>query len=257
MALSTVILYALVATIVSRWCNPFFGMFNQQNVPYLMSWVLGAFFGDWRMGLVIGAAVTTLNMAPVVVGGVASMMLWDAAVLCVALVMGAGMELEMAFAIAAPVAVLGNALTNIMFVVLYDGITDPLTARAAKRGDIRQVILVPSAVKWGLNIIWTFTWYVIMVYFGTRAAEALVSAVPSWVITGFVVGGKLLPAVGFGLFLASMGKKKFIPFFIMGVYMSEYLGLSTLKIAVMAVCIGFIYILLEKGRRDSALEGGN
>ena len=96
-----------------------------------------------------------------------------------------------------------------------------------------------------------------MVYFGTRAADALVNAMPDWIISGFVAGGKLLPAVGFGLFLAAMGKRKFIPFFIIGVYANLYLGLSTMKIAVMAACIGFIFVLLEKGKRDGVLEGGN
>ena len=70
-------------------------------------------------------------------------------------------------------------------------------------------------------------------------------------------GVQHLPAVGFGLFLAAMGKRKFIPFFIIGVYANLYLGLSTMKIAVMAACIGFIFVLLEKGKRDGVLEGGN
>ncbi len=257
MDIQTTLIYVLVATFLSRWCNPFIGMFNQQNVPYLLSWALGLVFGDWKTGLIIGAAVTTLNMAPVIVGGVASMMLWDAAVLCVALVLGTGMELGMAFAIAAPVAVLGNALTNVMFVALYDSITDPMTIRSLKKGNIKGVILSPSVFKWCLNVVWTFTWYFIMVYFGTRAADALVNAMPDWIISGFVAGGKLLPAVGFGLFLAAMGKRKFIPFFIIGVYANLYLGLSTMKIAVMAACIGFIFVLLEKGKRDGVLEGGN
>jgi len=256
MDIKMTIIYVLVATFLCRWCNPFIGMFNQQNVPYLLSWALGLVFGDWKTGLIVGAAVTTLNMAPVIVGGVASMMLWDAAVLCVALVLGTGMQLEMAFAIAAPVAVLGNALTNIMFVVLYDGITDQLTLHNLKKGNIKGVILAPSVIKYGLNFIWTFTWYFIMVYFGTRAADALVNAMPGWILSGFVAGGKLLPAVGFGLFLTSMGKKKFIPFFIIGAYANLYLGLSSIKIAVMAACIGFIYVLLEKGKRDGLMEGG-
>ena len=77
---------------------------------------------------------------------------------------------------------------------------------------------------------------------------------PGWLVSGFAAGGKLLPAVGFGLFLAAMGKKKFIPFFIIGAYMALYLGLSTVMIAVLAGCVGSIYVLLEKSGDRQAEE---
>ena len=126
MDVQTTIIYCVVAALLCRYCCPLFGMFNQLNLPYMLSWILGMVLGDWRTGLIVGAVITTLNMAPVVIGAVQTMNLWDAAVLCVALVVGQGMDIEVAFAIAAPMAVLGNALTNIQTVILYDGITDQL-----------------------------------------------------------------------------------------------------------------------------------
>lgn len=251
------IIYALAAALLCRSCNPLFGMFNQLNVPYLLSWILGMILGDWKVGLIVGAAVTTLNMAPVVIGAVSTMNLWDAAVLCVALVLGNNMSIEVAFAVAAPMAVLGNALSNIMMIVLYDGISDQMTLRAVKSGNIKGAILAPSMLKWTIAFVWNFTWYFILVYFGTRAADVIINAMPGWIISGFVAGGKLLPAVGFGLFLAAMGKKKFIPFFIIGAYCKLYIGLSSIQIAVMSVCIAFIFVLLEKSESSAMLERRN
>ena len=144
MDVQTTIIYCVVAALLCRYCCPLFGMFNQLNLPYMLSWILGMVLGDWRTGLIVGAVITTLNMAPVVIGAVQTMNLWDAAVLCVALVVGQGMDIEVAFAIAAPMAVLGNALTNIQTVILYDGITDQLTLRAVRNGNPKQAVLVES-----------------------------------------------------------------------------------------------------------------
>lgn len=254
MSVETTLLYCFVAVLLSRYCCPLFGMFNQLNLPYMLSWILGAVLGDWRTGLIIGAMVTTLNMAPVVIGAVHTMSLWDAAVLMVALVVGEGMDMEIAFAIAAPMAVLGNALVNLQAVILYDGIADNLALKAVRKGDVKGVIRAQTVYRYLLSFVWLFVWYFILVYVGSRAADALVSAMPGWLVSGFAAGGKLLPAVGFGLFLAAMGKKKFIPFFIIGAYLSLYFGLSTVKIAVLAGCVGFIYVLLEKGADRQAEE---
>lgn len=254
MNIQTTLLYCFVAVLLSRYCCPLFGMFNQLNLPYMLSWILGAVLGDWRTGLIVGALVTTLNMAPVVIGAVHTMSLWDAAVLMVALVVGEGMDMEIAFAIAAPMAVLGNALVNLQAVILYDGIADNLALRAVRKGDLKALVRAQSVIRYLLSFVWLFVWYFILVYFGTRAADTLVNAMPGWLVSGFAAGGKLLPAVGFGLFLAAMGKKKFIPFFIIGAYLALYFGLSTVAIAVMAGAVGFIYIGLDKNEETMMEE---
>ncbi len=254
MDIGKTLLYCFVAVLLSRYCCPLFGMFNQLNLPYMLSWILGAVLGDWRTGLIVGAMVTTLNMAPVVIGAVHTMSLWDAAVLMVALVVGEGMDMEIAFAIAAPMAVLGNALVNLQAVILYDGIADNLALAAVRKGDVKGVIRAQSVYRYLLSFVWLFVWYFILVYFGTRAADTLVTAMPGWLVSGFAAGGKLLPAVGFGLFLAAMGKKKFIPFFIIGAYLFLYFGLKSVQIAILAGCVGFIYVLLDKSENTLVEE---
>ena len=112
MDVQTTIIYCVVAALLCRYCCPLFGMFNQLNLPYMLSWILGMVLGDWRTGLIVGAVITTLNMAPVVIGAVQTMNLWDAAVLCVALVVGQGMDIEVACAIAAAVYCIVKKVKN-------------------------------------------------------------------------------------------------------------------------------------------------
>lgn len=259
MGIGITVIYCLVAALLDRHCNPLLGCFNQLNVPYMFSWVLGLVLGDWKTGLIVGAVINTLNMAPVVIGAVSTMNLWFASVVCVAMVVGNHMDIDMAFAIAAPLAVLGNAINNIQEIVCFDVLTDGLSLKAIERNDAKGVIRVQYLVKWLASFVFLFIEYFIFVYVGTRAADKLVEAMPGWVITAFVRAGKLLPAVGFGIFLAVLGKKKYIPFFILGAYLTLYFKLSSMQIGVLAVCAGFIYLLLDKN--DDEIEflkkGGN
>lgn len=256
MSIGLTLFYCFVATILDKHCNPVFGCFNQLNVPYMWSWALGLVFGDWKTGMIVGAVVNTLNMAPVVIGAVSTMNLWFATVVMVALVVGQGMDIDMAFAIASPMAILGNALNNLQEITCFDVITDNLTLKAAEKGDVKGIIRVQFFVKWLCSFVFLFIEYFVIIYVGTRAADTLLNAMPAWLINGFIASGKLLPSVGFGIFLAVLGKKKFIPFYIMGAYMGLYMGLSSMKIGVLAVCIGIIYLYLAKDL-DNDLLGGN
>lgn len=253
MSVGLTIFYCIVACFLDKHCNLLLGCFNQVNLPYMLSWALGLVLGDWKTGLIIGAMVTTLNMAPVVIGAVYTMNLWIATVLCVALVCGAGMDLTVAFAMAAPIAVLGNAFMTIHDVFVTDMTTDQWAAKAAEEGNAKKVIFILTFVKWAMNFVLLFAEYFILIYFGTRAADALVSAMPGWLVTGFSASGKLLPAVGIGIFLSVMGKKKYLPFFFVGAYSVLYLGLSTTKIGVLAACVALILISFMG---DNDIEGG-
>ena len=43
-------------------------------VPFIASWILGAVLGDYKTGLIVGATIQTINMAPVMVGGMTASM---------------------------------------------------------------------------------------------------------------------------------------------------------------------------------------
>jgi len=255
MELGITLFYVLVATILDKHCNPVLGCFNQLNVPYMWSWALGLALGDWKTGMIVGAVVNTLNMAPVVIGAVSTMNLWFASVVMVALVVGQGMDMDVAFAIASPMAILGNALNNLHEILCFDVITDNLTLKYAKEGNAKKVVFAQYAVKWIVNFIFLFVEYFIIIYVGTRTADTLINAMPAWLISGFVASGKLLPAVGFGIFLAVLGKKKYIPFYFIGAYLAKYFSLSSMQIGILAVCVGIIYLQLAKST-DTELLGG-
>ena len=75
---------------------------------------------------------------------------------------------------------------------------------------------------------------------------------------GFGAAAGLMPAVGFAMFLALIGKMKFLPYFFVGFYLVKFAGLSTIVIGLIGLILGFIYMLNREGMNDSEnLIGGN
>ena len=56
MDVQTTIIYCVVAALLCRYCCPLFGMFNQLNLPYMLSWILG---------MVLDATPAILLMVPI------------------------------------------------------------------------------------------------------------------------------------------------------------------------------------------------
>ncbi|MFR6311173.1 PTS sugar transporter subunit IIC, partial [Anaerofustis stercorihominis] len=60
---------------------PPIGMITTMVTPFTFSWLIGAVLGDWKQGLIIGATIQTINMTPVIIGGITTVDLWYSATL--------------------------------------------------------------------------------------------------------------------------------------------------------------------------------
>ena len=67
-----------------------------------------------------------------------------------------------------------------------------------------------------------------------------------WLMNGLSNAGGMLPALGFALTLVVMGKKQYLPFFVIGFFAYSVLGFSMLTGAVFAVCIAMISSLYKQ-----------
>jgi mannose/fructose/N-acetylgalactosamine-specific phosphotransferase system component IIC len=63
---------------------------------------------------------------------------------------------------------------------------------------------------------------------------------PQWIMDAFAVIGGIMPALGIGMLLNYLGKKKILPFFFAGFFLTQFLGLSTMAITAFGVIIAFI-----------------
>lgn len=220
-------------------------------VPFIASWVLGAVLGDWKTGLIVGATIQTINMAPIMVGGVTAMDIWGATVVCVPLVIRGGMDLSTALAVAAPMAVLYNILGTIVGVVWGDGFCVNHVHKLCQKGDWKRLFVFNTFIA-GLP-----KWIVcfIAAYVSISAGSAIMGVVesfPAWLTIGINTAAGLLPAVGFALFLHVMGNMKYLPFFFIGFYLVWFFGMSSMLVGILGVVIGIIYLQIHNEIQEGA-----
>lgn len=245
------ILLAISGATFTWGTTAFFSLDCTFFVPFVASWVLGAILGDWRTGLIVGATIQTINMTPIMVGGVTSMDIWFSTVICVPLVIRGGMDMATALTIAAPLAVLYSILGTIVGVVWGDGVAVGIVDRFCRKGNWKGLFIFNTFIaglpKW---IVCFIASYVSISAGG--AIMALVNSFPAWVTIGINTAAGLLPAVGFGLFLKVIGNVKHLPYFFIGFYLVWFFKMNSMLVFILGLVIGIIYLQIH----NEIVEGG-
>jgi PTS system sorbose-specific iic component. len=109
----------------------------------------------------------------------------------------------------------------------------------AAQGNLKMVRVcnyVPSFfVSLVLNGIPAF----LIVMLGESFGEWL-KTFPQWIMDAFSVIGGIMPALGIGMLLNYLGKRKILPFFFAGFFLTQFLNLSTMAVTVFGVIIAII-----------------
>lgn len=91
--------------------------------------------------------------------------------------------------------------------------------------------------------------------FGVDAVTAFLNSIPAWATNGLSVAGGLLPALGFAVTIMVIGKKKLLPYFIIGFAIVAYSGINTIGVAVFAICIALLQgNFVQSDETDRALS---
>lgn len=73
---------------------------------------------------------------------------------------------------------------------------------------------------------------------------------PKIIIDAFAVVGAIMPALGIGMLLNYLGKPKLMPFFFAGFFLTVYMKLDTMAIAVFGVIIGIIVFMFNQPKNE-------
>lgn len=85
------------------------------------------------------------------------------------------------------------------------------------------------------------------IYFGSTLIESVLTVVPACVLTGLTIASKIIPAVGLAMLLSMMMKKNMWIFFLIGFALANFMGLSTIAIAIIAFALAGLYgLIIEK-----------
>ncbi len=212
--------------------------------PVTMSVFVGLITGNMELSMKIGAGLQLvyLGVTSTPGGNVPS----DPALAgCIAIPIGvlANMSPEVAIALAIPFGVIGvfvdqlRRSTNAIWVHMADSYAE----KADTKGIMRAAFLYPAIA----GFIIRFPIVFVIDYFGVSAAQKIIDIIPQWLMHSFEIMGGILPALGFAITLTVIGKKKLIPFFIIGFFAVLYLGLNTMSVAIFAICIALLLGLFK------------
>jgi PTS system mannose-specific IID component len=215
--------------------------------PLLAGTIVGAILGDVRQGMMFGAALNAVHLGFVSTGGTLPSDLVIAGYIGTALALASGLDVEAALAaFGIPLGVLGGFLwfgrmtLGSMFVHWADA--------RAERGDARGVAAVNLWAGQGLLLAMYALPTFVIVYYGQLGMERIVALIPERLSSALSVVGGMLPAVGLGLLLRSIGRPRLLSYFLVGFVLSAYLNMPILVVALLGAAVAWLAVgaLLER-----------
>ena len=187
-----------------------------QGAPLIAGLINGIILGDIAYGLTFGATVMLVFMGVAVIGGAIP------SDTCLAGYVGV--------TVSATLGALGAAARPLL--MTFNSVWVHRADKYAEEGNSKAIARIDV---WGPVALCALLYFIpsfIIIYFGAPVLDAIMAAIPAWLLTGLGVVGKLLPALGLAMLMQLLFKKSLIPFFIFGFVMSAYLGLGIIPIAI-------------------------
>lgn len=244
--LLSAILVALLA-IISQWW--FFAPITRcMTYPLTTGLLVGIFMGD---PMLAGANIQLVYLGWINAGGVMPSNTMVAGIYGSALTILSGANPKLAVTFAIPFSLLG-----LLMVQIYQTVNSFWVHRADKALDegkvsqIRFLNYVPSFIV--AFIVYGIPAFC-LVMFGKSWTTSLISAIPAQFTTALEVVGGLMPALGIAMLLNYLGKRELNAFFIIGFFLTVYLKLDIMAIAIFSACIAFlVFIAQSRSNKETA-----
>lgn len=230
-----------------RWDSRVFGQCLTDS-PLVVGVLVGIILGDPAKGLVTGATLQLIFMGIVAIGGSTPPDSMIGAVVATVFAIHSGLETEEVVALAMPIASLGQAfgilcrVINARFNIVID--------KAAAAGDTKAI---DRSLWSGAWIFFALTAIPVFLgcYFGAPVVQSIIDWLPDFIVNGLSRSASLLPALGMALLMQFMYDRKTAPYLFIGFVLSAYLGMSTLGITIIGICLALILYFLKKELKPS------
>lgn len=216
--------------------------------PLVASLVVGIIMGDVQTAVLIGISLQIMYMGNVTPGGAVAWDLSYATYIGVAgaLVFGKGLEVTQVIGLAVVFAGIGGLIGQIMWNISY-ALNLPLNVvanRYAEAGETKKMFIPNLVLGQLIGFACRFI-PAILVLTSMTAASAqgdFATLIPSWVTTVLSVFGGMMAALGMGIILSFLLKKKYhLAIFLVGFILVTYFNLSTMAVAVVAILTTVLY----------------
>ena len=219
--------------------------------PLVASFVVGLIMGDVPTAMMVGIPLQIMYMGNVTPGGAVA---WDLSYATYigtagALVFGKGMGTTEIIGLAVVFAGIGGLVGQLMWNVSY-ALNLPLNRIANKYAEAGETkkMYIPNLVGGQLIGFVCRLIPAVIVLTSMTAASAqadFASLIPGWITTMLGIFGGMMAALGMGIILSFLLKKKYhIAIFLIGFILVTYFGLSMMGVAVVAVLTAVLYFVV-------------
>ncbi len=236
------VLVGLLYWIAMGRANYFFSFAFRK--PVVLGVFIGLVFGDVKTGLIYGATIQLMYMGGIEAGGNIPSDQGLAACIAIPAAIINSLDPAASVAIAVPFGVLGVLINNLRRTInsFYNTKADSFV----EKGEYDKLSTFSFILPWLTNGVLYFTPVFIATLFGPSVVQAFIKVIPEWFMNGLANAGGMLPALGFALTLVVMGRKQYIPFFVLGFFFHAIAGFSMLTGAVIALCIALIVSMFKQ-----------
>ena len=215
--------------------------------PIVVAPIAGLILGDFKTGIMMGAALESVFMGISAIGGSIPADATTSSIIAVAftLLTGAGMEegLAIAMPIGTVMASLNGMLTPIWasLAAWWEKLATECNPRKFELMNVLVVLITPL-----VNTVILF----LAVAYGVEGLNAFLGSMPAWVLTGLGAASGMMLAVGFAILTSMIWSNEVGVFFFVGYVLVKYLGMGSLPIAILGVAIAVTMFFGEKRTID-------
>ena len=230
-----------------------YGTLHLIRRPIVLAVPIGLIMGDLPNAMIIGASLQMIYLGAIAPGGTLPSDEALAACIAIPLALEANLEPGIAVTLAVPIGLLGVLIDNLKrtyhsyFIHLADKAVEENNLKKMRRAEFWY----PLIVSVPLRVVPA----ALALAFGVDAVTAFLNSIPAWATNGLSVAGGLLPALGFAVTIMVIGKKKLLPYFIIGFAIVAYSDINTIGVAVFAICIALLQgNFVQSDETDRALS---
>ena len=222
----------------SPWPGGGLGNYATLYRPMVSGLIVGIILGDPVQGTIIGATINLMYIGFISAGGAMPADMSLAGILGTALAISSGIDTNAALAIAVPLGLIGSLVWVGRLTI--DSAFVRIAEKYAEEGKTEKVwivnILLPQAVLFAMTAIPCF----VAAYFGADLVAVVINALSGKFLGILSTIGGMLPAVGIGMMLLSIFKGQARIYFFLGFFLTAYLGLGTLPLALIFLCVAML-----------------
>lgn len=215
-------------------------LYTLTSQPLCSSFFVGLIMGDLTTAVIVGATIQTMYLAATSAGGNIPVDKCAAGVVPTALVIASKgvVTIDQGLVIAVAAGLLFANLHTIKRIV--NGVWVHIADRAAEKCNIKGIMLSGLLYPALFKIIIFWIPMTLIMYLGSDIITTLMGALPPFLMNGLEAAGKLMPAIGYGMIIYTIGRGDLMPYFIFGFFLAQFTGIGNIPLLLAACFVAFI-----------------